>query len=125
MITLNSISHSFEPTMSDISQGYSDITPYDDNMHGFPAQSQEEYDDRAAEGPIGADGQNGDGESGFSSSDNGEIFEVSSVIVDLDPELRAIKGSPAEISFVQLDTSDMRLHRLPRRAHRHAHCQRQ
>lgn len=69
--------------MSDISQGYSDdedITPYDGNMHGFAAQSQEEYDDRTAEGPIDADGQNGDGQSEFSSSDNGESFEVSSVV---------------------------------------------
>jgi nuclear GTP-binding protein len=28
-----------------------------------------------------------------------------SSVVDLDPELRAIKGSPAEISFVQLNTN--------------------
>ena len=67
-------------------------------------QSQEEHDHGAGEGPIDADGENGDGESELSSSENGESFGVSSV-VDLDPELQAIKGLPAEISFVQLDTT--------------------
>ena len=67
-------------------------------------QSQEEHDHGAGEGPIDADGENGDGESELSSSENGESFGVSSV-VDLDPELQAIKGSPVEISFVQLDTT--------------------
>jgi hypothetical protein len=49
-------------------------------------QSQEEYHDRAGEGPINIDGYNGDGQSVYSSSDTGEGDEVSSVI-DLDPEL--------------------------------------
>jgi hypothetical protein len=54
--------------MSEISQEYSndeDIAPYDDDMHdsGFAAQSQEEYDSRAGEGPIDIDGYNGDGQS--------------------------------------------------------------
>ena len=48
--------------MSDISPEYSDdkdIAAYDDNMQdsdGFAAQSREEYDDRAKEGPIDTDG---------------------------------------------------------------------
>jgi hypothetical protein len=90
--------------MSDMSQEYSDdedIAPYDDNMHdlnGFAAQSREEYDDHAGEEPIDIDGHNGDGQSVSSSSDIGESFEVSSV-VDLDPELQAIKGSPVKILF--------------------------
>lgn len=55
-------------------------------------QSQEEYDDRAEEGPVDNDGYNGDGRSVFSSSDTGDMenYEVSSV-VDLDTELQAIK----------------------------------
>lgn len=58
--------------------------------------SQEKYDDRAGEGPIiDNDVYNGDGQSVSSSSDAGESDEVSSV-VDLDPELQAIKGSPVE-----------------------------
>jgi hypothetical protein len=57
-----------------ISQEYSDdedIAPYYDNMHdsdGFAAQSQEEYDDHAGEGPVDIDGCNGDGQSVSSSS---------------------------------------------------------
>jgi hypothetical protein len=81
--------------MYDISQEYSDdedITLHNDNMYGLESlwtvllQSQEEYHDRAGEGPINIDGYNGDGQSVYSSSDNGEGDEVSSVI-DLDPEL--------------------------------------
>jgi hypothetical protein len=54
--------------MSEISQEYSndeDVAPYDDDMHDscFAAQSQEEYDSRAGEGPIDIDGYNGDGQS--------------------------------------------------------------
>ena len=95
--------------MSDISQAYfddEDIAQYDDNMcdsDGLAAQSQEEYDDHAGEGPIDTDGYNGDGRSVSSSSDVEESFEVSSV-ADLDPELQAIKGVPAEILFYSLQT---------------------
>jgi len=93
--------------MSDVSQEYSDdedIAPYDNNVHqchsdGFAAASQKEYDDHAGEGPegfIAADRYHGDhGKSVSSSSDTGESDEVSSD-ADLDPELQAIKGSPAE-----------------------------
>jgi hypothetical protein len=52
-------------------------------MHGsdcFAAQSQEEYDVRAGEGPIDTDAYNGDGQSVSSSSDAGGSDEVSSVI---------------------------------------------
>jgi hypothetical protein len=63
-------------------------------------QSEEEYDDRAGEGPINIDGYNGDGQSVYSSSDAGEGDEVSSVI-DLDPELQAIK---AKISFYSIQS---------------------
>ena len=88
--------------MSETSQGYSDdenIAPYGNNVHrhnsnGFAAESQEEHDDHAGEGPIdAADRYHGDGQSVSSSSDIGESDEVSSV-VDLDPELQAIKGLP-------------------------------
>ncbi len=93
--------------MSDISQEYSDdedMAPYDDNMYDsddFAAQSQEEYDDRVEEGPIDTNEYNGDGWSVSSSSNIGESFEVSSV-VDLEPELQAIKGVPAEILFYSI-----------------------
>jgi hypothetical protein len=93
--------------MSDISQEYSDdedMAPYDDNLHNpddCTAQSQEEYDDRAEEGPIDTNEYNGDGQSVSSSSDIGESFEVSSV-VDLEPELQAIKGVPGEILFYSI-----------------------
>ena len=60
--------------------------------------SQEENDDRAGEGPINTDGYNGDGQSVFSSSDTRRSDEVSTVI-DLDPELQAIK---AEILFYSI-----------------------
>ena len=71
--------------MSDISPEYSDdkdIAPYDDNMQdsdGFAAQSREEYDDRAKEGPIDTDEYYGDGQSVSSSSDTGESNKVASM----------------------------------------------
>ena len=89
--------------MSDISQEYSDdedITPYNDNMHdsdGFAAVTRSIMT-VAGEGPIDTDGYNGDGTSVSSSSHIGESYEVSGV-EDLDPELQATKGSPAEILF--------------------------
>ena len=70
----------------------------------FTIQRQDEYDDRAGEGPIDADGYNGDGICVSSPSDIGEGYEVSSV-ASLDLVLRAIKGSPAEFFFVQLNTT--------------------
>ena len=93
--------------MSDISPKYSDdedIAPYDDNMHdsdGFAAQSREEYDDRAKEGPIDTDGYYGDGQSVSSSSDAGESNKVSSVIDlhRLHLQLQVIK---AEILFYSI-----------------------
>ena len=50
-----------------------DIAPYDDNMYDsgdFSAQSQEEYDERAREGPIDNDGYKGDVRSVLSSNIN-------------------------------------------------------
>ena len=93
--------------MSDISQEYfddEDIGPDDDNMQdsdGFAAQSQEEYNDCAGEGLIETGRYNDDGQSISSSSDAGESDKVSSVI-DLDLELQAIKGLPAETEFYSI-----------------------
>jgi len=93
--------------MSDISQEYfddEDIGPDDDNMQDSDdfasAQSQEEYDD-AGTGPVETGRYNEDGQSVSSSSDAGESDEVSSVI-DLDLELQAIKGLPAETEFYSI-----------------------
>jgi hypothetical protein len=91
--------------MSDISQEYSedeDIAPYEDKTHdsdGFAAQFQEEYDGHAGKGPIDIDGDNSDGKSVSSSSNTGESDEESWFVSgagDLDPDLQAIKGLPAE-----------------------------
>ena len=92
--------------MFDISQEYfddEDIASDDDNIQdsdGFSAQSQEEYDDAGA-GPVETGRYNKDGQSVSSSSNVGKSDEVSSVI-DLDPELQAIKGLPAETEFYSI-----------------------
>ena len=94
--------------MSDISQEYSDdedIASSDDNTDdsdSHAALSREEHDDRAEEVPIDIDGYTGDGRSVSSSFDTGESEEESWLVsspVDLDPELQAIKGLPAETLF--------------------------
>ena len=67
-------------------------------------QSQEEYDDAGAgpddvgAGPVETGRYN---EDVSSSSNAGESDKVSSVI-DLDPELQAIKGLPAETEFYSI-----------------------
>ena len=87
--------------MSSISQEYfddEDIALYEDNTQDSDGFAAQEDDNCAEEGSIETSQSNGDGQTVDSSSDVGESDEVSS-ITDLDPELQAIEGLPAEIRF--------------------------